>query len=101
MGDEEEMQDSLVMEEGMMVNFPLIPSPLVSFLCRSCFKVLSGKKKLNNHIVEMHKVPTSCRVWYIFFFISLSSTALCTYHPHIPARPVEIPLKRESLPTRH
>ena len=52
--DEEKMQDSLVVEKGMMVNFPLVPLPLVSFPCSSCFKVLSAKKKLNNHIVEMH-----------------------------------------------
>ena len=58
--DEKEMQDSLVVEEGMMVNFPLVPLPLVSFPCISCYKVLSAKKKLNNHIVEMHKEPASC-----------------------------------------
>ena len=58
--DEEDMQDSLVVEEGMMFNFPLVPLPLVSFLCRSCYKILSAKKKLNNHIVEMHKEPASC-----------------------------------------
>ena len=28
--DEEDMQDSLVVEEGMMFNFPLVPLPLVS-----------------------------------------------------------------------
>ena len=58
--DEEDMQDSLVVEEGMMFNFPLVPLPLVSFLCSSCYKILSAKKKLNNHIVEMHKEPASC-----------------------------------------
>ena len=44
--DEEEWQESLVVEDGMMVNFPLVPLPLVSFPCSSCFKVLSAKKKL-------------------------------------------------------
>ena len=29
--DEEDMQDSLVVEEGMMFNFPLVPLPLVFF----------------------------------------------------------------------
>ena len=52
--DEEVMQDILVVEEGMIVNLPL-----VSLSCNSCFKVLSAKKMLNNHIVEMHKDPTS------------------------------------------
>ena len=48
------MQDSLGVEEGMMVKFPL-----PYHFCSSCFKVLSIKKKLNNHIVKMHKDPTS------------------------------------------
>ena len=52
--NEEDMQDSLVVEEGMIVNLPL-----VSLSCNSCFKVLSAKKMLNNHIVEIHKDPTS------------------------------------------
>ena len=55
------MHDSLVVEEGMMVNFPLVPLQLVSFPCSSCsYKVLFAKRKLNNHIVEMHKNPSSC-----------------------------------------
>ena len=58
--DEEEMQDGLVVEEGMMVNFPLVPFPLVSFPCSSCSEVFPAKKMLNNPIVEMHKDPTSC-----------------------------------------
>ena len=33
--DEEEMQDGLVVEEGLAINFPL-----VSFLCSSCSEVL-------------------------------------------------------------
>ena len=44
--DEEDMQDSLVVEEGMMFNFPLVPLPLVSFRCSSCYKIRSAKKKL-------------------------------------------------------
>ena len=43
------MEDSLVVEEGV----------LVSFTCSSCSKFLFSKKKLNNHIVEIHKDPTS------------------------------------------
>ena len=39
--DEKEMQDSMVVEEGM-----LVPLPLVSFPCSSCFKVIFSKKKL-------------------------------------------------------
>ena len=58
--DDEDMQDSLVVEEGMMVNFPLVPLPLVSFPCISSYKVLFANTKLNNHIVAMHKDPASC-----------------------------------------
>ena len=47
------MDDSLEVEEGMLVKFPL-----VSFdTCSSCFKVLFAKKTLNNHIVEIPKDP--------------------------------------------
>ena len=53
--DEEDMQDSLMVEEGMMFNFHLVPLPLVSFLCSSCYKIMSAQKKLNTHIVEMQK----------------------------------------------
>ena len=61
--DEEDMQDSLVVKEGIMVNFPLVPFPLISFPCIFCHKVISVKKKLNNHIVEMHRGPASCTLW--------------------------------------
>ena len=47
--NEEDMQDSLVLEEGIIGKFPLSLLPLVSFPCSSCFQVLSTKKKLNNH----------------------------------------------------
>ena len=57
--DEKEMQDSLVVEEGIMVKFSFVPFHFVSFPCSSCLKVLSAKKKLNNHIIEMHKDPSS------------------------------------------
>ena len=50
--EEEDMQDGLILKEGMMVNFPLVPFPLVSFPCSSCSEVLSPKKKLNNHILD-------------------------------------------------
>ena len=53
------MEDSLVAEEGILVKFPSSLLPLVSFTCSSCFKVLFTKKKLNNHIVEIHKDPKS------------------------------------------
>ena len=58
--DKEDMQDSLVVEGGMMVNFPLVLLPLVSFPCISCYKVLSTNKKIGNHIVAVHKDPASC-----------------------------------------
>ena len=53
------MEDSLVVEEGMLVKFPSFFLPLVSFTFSSCWKVLFTKKALNNHIIEMHKDPTS------------------------------------------
>ena len=51
--DEEDMQHRLVVEEGLLINLPLVPLPFVSFPSSSCFKVLSAKKKLNNHIVTL------------------------------------------------
>ena len=48
------MEDSLVVEEGM-----LIPLSRVSFTFSSCFKAIFTEKKLNNHIVEIHKDPKS------------------------------------------
>ena len=35
---EEDMQDSLVLEEGVLVKFPWSLLPLVSFTCSSCSK---------------------------------------------------------------
>ena len=61
------MYDSLLVEEGMMVNFPLVHLPLVSFPCISCYKVFSANNKLNNHIIEMHKDPASCILCYTSF----------------------------------
>ena len=43
--DAEEMQDIMVLEEGMMVNFPLVPLPLVSFTCSSCFLPIRSLKQ--------------------------------------------------------
>ena len=43
--DDEDMQDSLVVEEGKMVKFPLVPLPLIYFPYITCFKVLSAMKK--------------------------------------------------------
>ena len=40
------MQDSLVVEEGMLIQFPLVPFA-------TC--LLPLQKKLNNHIVEIHR----------------------------------------------
>ena len=52
---EEEMEGQV--EEGIMVNFPLVPFPLVSSLCSSGFKIIFAKKKLIDHILEMYKDP--------------------------------------------
>ena len=59
---------------------------LLSFPCISCYKVLSANKKLNNHIVEMHKDPSSCILCNTSFEIRtfLLRTSLCTSHHHTP-----------------
>ena len=51
-GYEEDLQDSHLGEEGMLVNFPLVHLPQVFFPCISRYKVLSANKKLNNHMVK-------------------------------------------------
>ena len=56
--DEEEMQDCVVVEENMIIKFPLFSLPLVSYPCSSCFKIISAKKELNNHMVEMPNGPS-------------------------------------------
>ena len=55
--DKEDMQDSLVVEEDMIVKYPffLFFFTIVSFPCSSCFIVLFAKKKLNDHIIEIHQ----------------------------------------------
>ena len=52
----------------MIVYFPLAFFPLVLFQCSSCSKVLLTKKKLNSHIVNMHKLPPSCIICYKAIF---------------------------------
>ena len=79
-----EVEDILVVEEDITVNFHLYPSPLVSFLCSSCSKVLPTKENFLNHIKEMHKTQhDASSVTRIFHARSyLSGTAPCMfYHP--------------------
>ena len=52
-----------MVEWGIMVKFPFIPWPLVTFPCSSCLRVLSAKMKLCNSIIDIHKDPTSWVVW--------------------------------------
>ena len=52
---EEDMKDSLVLEEDMIVEFPLVP---VSTFGASASRFFYRKKKSNNHIVEIQKDPT-------------------------------------------
>ena len=42
------MDNAMVVEEDVMVNFPLYHFPLVYFLCSSCSKVLPTKKEIKN-----------------------------------------------------
>ena len=51
-----DIQDSLVLEEGMILKFPSVY--FTTFVAPG-FKILSSKKKLNDLIVEMHKEPKS------------------------------------------
>ena len=87
----------MLVEEG---NFPLVPFPLLSYPGSSCSEVLTPWKKLNNHIAEIHKDPTSCIICQKTFKgrSSLYGTALCTSHHHTPARPMEKPLVEETAP---
>ena len=87
-----------------MVTFPLVPLPLVSIPCISCYKVLSANKKLNNLIVDMHKYPASSILGYNFFFTKnlsfLSGTLLCTSHHHRIANHVEMPFGEDPVRDR-
>ena len=58
--DEEEIQDDLVVEVVLMVDFLLVPFLLVSFPCSSGADDFPATNKVNNHIVEIQKDPTSC-----------------------------------------
>ena len=56
--DEEDIQDSLVVQEGMIVRFPLVP--VATFAApASRFFFFFSKKKLRNNVLEIHKDPTS------------------------------------------
>ena len=70
---------------------------LVSFPCISCYMVFSAKKKLNNHIVEMDKDPSSCILCYTTFErrTFLLRIALCISYHYTPANPVEMPFAEE------
>ena len=57
--DRENMYDSLGVEKGVMVKFPLVPLPFVSFRAAPASRFSPSNKKLNNHIVEIHKDPSS------------------------------------------
>ena len=56
---EEDRLDSRVVKEGTLFRFPLVPVTTCLLSCSSCFNVLFARKKLNNHIIEMHLDPTS------------------------------------------
>ena len=49
------MEDSLVVEEGMLVKFLSVPFAICLLHQQLLFKVIFIKKKVNNHIVEIHK----------------------------------------------
>ena len=72
-------------------NSPRSLLPLVSLTCSSCFKVLFTKKKLNNHIVEIHKIQK-----HELSLASWGSRSPATRHPSLFARTVQ-PLWQELL----
>ena len=78
-----EMQDVLMVEECLMVNFPLYPFPLVSFICSSCWKVLPTKKTLKKNKTQ-HNSPSITKL--LLARIILSGTALCTFYHASPVR---------------
>ena len=49
------VEDSLVVEEGILVKFLSVPVATCFLHLQLPSKVLFTKKKLNNHIVEIHK----------------------------------------------
>ena len=55
--DGEDNQESLVVQEGLIVKFPLVP--VVTFAAPASRFFFPSKKKLRNNIVEIHKDPTS------------------------------------------
>ena len=57
------VEDSLVVKEGMLVKFLWVLLPPVSFTCSSSFEVIFTKKKLNNHIVQIHK---DLKAWFFW-----------------------------------
>ena len=93
--DEDEMQDSLMVEECMMVNFPLVPCSLGNTTCLLPLHHLLQCSFQEEEVKQPHCRDAKIRT-------SLSGTALCTCHHHTPARPVENPLVEEtaSLNTR-
>ena len=56
------MEDSLVVEEGMLVKFPLVPFVTCLLHLQLLLQGFFTKKKLSNHIVEIHK-DTKSRIW--------------------------------------
>ena len=52
---EENIQDSLVVQEGMIVKFPLVP--VATFAAPVSRFFSSSKKKFTNNIVDIHKDP--------------------------------------------
>ena len=55
--EDEDIQDCLVVQEGMIVKFPLVP--VATFSAHASMFFFFGKKKLRNNIADIHKDPTS------------------------------------------
>ena len=53
------VEDNLVVEEGMLVKFPSVPFATCLLYLQLLLQGFFTKKKLNHHIVEIHKDPTS------------------------------------------
>ena len=55
--DEKDIQDSLVVQEGMIVKLPLVPVATFAAPASRCF--FFSKNKLRNNIVDIHNDPAS------------------------------------------
>ena len=100
---EEDMQDSLV-DVGILGNFPWVPFTIcilpLQLLLQGSFRQEEVKQAHHRDAQRPNIMHTLLE--YFSRRTYLSGTALCTFHHHTPARPVEMPFgdKTASQDTR-